>query len=76
MLTSARIRALTGERREVRLKRVDARDPFYILFTSGSTGEPKGVVITLSNLDTFVNWMCAEQGVVCERGRHPHSFQQ
>jgi D-alanine--poly(phosphoribitol) ligase subunit 1 len=32
-------------------------DPFYIIFTSGSTGEPKGVVITLGNLEHFVAWM-------------------
>jgi D-alanine--poly(phosphoribitol) ligase subunit 1 len=44
--------------------RVQRDDPFYILFTSGSTGEPKGVVVTLACLEHFLAWMLAEQGFI------------
>jgi D-alanine--poly(phosphoribitol) ligase subunit 1 len=48
-----------GVRSDTRPVEKDA--PFYILFTSGSTGEPKGVIITLACLEHFISWMLAEQ---------------
>ena len=33
-----------------------ATDPVYILFTSGSTGEPKGVIINHRNIIDYIDW--------------------
>jgi D-alanine--poly(phosphoribitol) ligase subunit 1 len=61
LLTPDDIAKLSASGSRAPIGRVQRDDPFYILFTSGSTGEPKGVVITLGCLEHFLGWMLAEQ---------------
>ena len=58
LLTPEKVAALSaGGATYEAARKVSEGDPFYILFTSGSTGEPKGVVITLANLNHYLAWM-------------------
>jgi D-alanine--poly(phosphoribitol) ligase subunit 1 len=61
MLTPEDISQFSASNAPAPAKRVQRDDPFYILFTSGSTGEPKGVIITLACLQHFLACMIAEQ---------------
>ncbi|MBA2795993.1 D-alanine--poly(phosphoribitol) ligase subunit DltA [Streptococcus porcinus] len=40
---------------------VKGDDNYYIIFTSGTTGKPKGVQISHDNLLSFTNWMIEDQ---------------
>ena len=40
--------------------RLGTENHYYIMFTSGSTGEPKGVPITYGCLQSFLRWILAE----------------
>jgi D-alanine--poly(phosphoribitol) ligase subunit 1 len=64
VLTPDSVAEFTDEPQPAPPRRSSGEDPFYILFTSGSTGEPKGVIITHHNLEAFVHWMLGEQPFV------------
>jgi len=61
LLTPEDVAKLSSSAAPAPVARMQRDDPFYILFTSGSTGEPKGVIITLGCLEHFVAWMLEEQ---------------
>ena len=53
-------------------------DDFYIIFTSGTTGKPKGVRITANDLNNYLAWAVSLAGGIEERSvfmnQAPYSF--
>ncbi len=47
------------ERYSLREPEEQPNDIVYIMFTSGTTGDPKGVPISKTNLDSFLRWLTA-----------------
>ena len=60
ILTPEKVAELSSGREPAPPWRLGTDDHYYIMFTSGSTGEPKGVPITYGCLQSFLRWILAE----------------
>ena len=53
-----------GQKPIVKMNSVTADETYYIIFTSGTTGIPKGVQISHDNLVSFVEWVIEDFAIV------------
>ncbi|MCD1277571.1 D-alanine--poly(phosphoribitol) ligase subunit DltA [Streptococcus sinensis] len=62
ILSLDQVRAAYAEKTAYEISHpVKGDDNYYIIFTSGTTGKPKGVQISHDNLLSFTNWMITDK---------------